>query len=79
MPFFTIPAVLILLFFTIPAVLPAHCVVDFTEEKKYSLVPVKKLSIPVESVAAGCECMVEWGQRKQLFKATVVGVGKFPS
>ena len=26
----------------------------------YSLVRIKKLNIPVESVVAGCDCMVEW-------------------
>ena len=38
---------------------------------------VKKLTIPVEIVITGCDCMVEWGRRKQLFKASVIGVGKF--
>ena len=40
--------------------LPHAVVVDFTKENNYSLVPVKKLNIPVESVVAGCYCMVQW-------------------
>ena len=39
--------------------------------------PVKKLNIPVESIEAGCDCMVEWGKKKQVFKTTVTGQGKF--
>jgi len=60
-----------------PTVQPTHCVVDFTEENNFSLVPVKKLNIPVASIEAGCDCMVEWGKKKQLFKTTVTGLGKF--
>ena len=60
-----------------PTVQPTHCVVDFTEENNLSLVPAKKLNNPVESVKAGCDCMVGWAKKKQLFKATVMGVGKF--
>jgi len=61
----------------ISAVQPTHCVVDFTEENNFSLVPVKKLNIPVASTEAGCDCRVEWGKKKQLFKTAVTGLGMF--
>ena len=64
-------------FFHFSTVQPTHCVVNFTDENNFSLVPVKKLNTPVDSVVAGCDCMVEWGKKKQLFKATVMGVGEF--